>query len=561
MINELRRAGTDNTRIEVKSGGRGVGKSLLPTISAFSNTAGGGSVIIGLDEKSGFAPVDGFNARAVMDQLAELARPRGANEEPGLLSPRPRMTFERQELDGAAVVVVDVAELPAAEKPCFVTSQGKERGTFVRVGEGDHRLDTYEVFQLSTLTVPSAADREPVRGAAMDDLDNSVVSRTIQRMQTNRPRALAGADSQSEVLERIGVIDRDTGLPTLAGVLAMGRFPQQFFPQLMISFAAYPGRDKEAVVGDDRMVDRAVLEGAIPDMVDDAVRAVVRNLRVRRVSRGVGAEDVPEIPIAAIREAIVNAVMHRDYSDLARGDQVRVELYPDRLEVHSPGVLWGGQTIESIHRGSSRSRNQVLARLLTDVPFTDRDETVGENAGYGIPRMQGEMTRNGLPSPRFRTTWASFVTELDRFGLMNPETRDWLDGLGGGRRTDMQDHALAVLHHLDSVTVDELRRQLAVDTTVAQTALDQLSASGLVQGDHGVYRLEVSENRSDLTPAEKRVIDALGTGETMSAREISVATGASVSALRPVLRALINAGRIEPTAPPTSRNRAYRLSE
>ena len=121
------------------------------------------------------------------------------------------------------------------------------------------------------------------------------------------------------------------------------------------------------------MLDRAVPRASIPDMIDDAVAVVVRNLRVRRVSHGAGARNVPEIPIDAIREAIANSVMHRDYSPMARGDQVRIELYPDRLEVHSPGGLWGGQSIDSIYSGQSRSRNPILARLLTDVPFTGRD--------------------------------------------------------------------------------------------------------------------------------------------------------------------------------------------
>ncbi|WP_024794018.1 ATP-binding protein [Tomitella biformata] len=558
IVKTLRLAGTDTAKVEVKAAVAKVGKSLWPTISAFSNGAGG-LVILGLDEKSGFAPAAGFDANRVLEQVAEAARPRGTREGRGPLSPTPAMTVDQVEFEGAMVVVVEVDELPPSDKPCFVTDQGIDRGTYQRLGDGDHRMDTYSVFQLANLTVPSPADRAPVERAVFADLDPQLVARTIERIRVARPRALAGTITDTEVLERIGAVDRDTGLPTLAGLLALGTFPQQFFPQLMVSFASYPGLDKSVVVGDTRMLDRAVLEGAVPDIVDDAVAAVIRNLQVRRVSRGAGAEDVPEIPVDAIREALVNAVSHRDYSAHAIGDQVLVELYPDRLEIHSPGGLWGGRGIENLFDGGSQSRNQVLARLLTDVPFRNRDETVCENAGSGIPRMLGEMTRHGLPAPRFPITASQFVVTLDRFGLLNPETRSWLDALGGGERSREQESALALMHHLDTVSVSELRRQLAVDTTVAQEALDGLVEEGLIQEFAGRYSMAAMPVANVRRGNEFKVVEELTTGGTMSARELAAAIGTTVNAIRPVLRRLMNSGQIEATASVTSRNRAYRM--
>jgi len=510
---------------------------------------------------SGFTPTPGFDAQSALNQLSDAGRPRGSKEAPGPVTPTPAMTIDQIEVDGAMVVVAEVEELSAAEKPCFMTAQGKERGTYMRLADGDHRLDTYSVFQLSVLTVPSEADREPVPEATIADLDTDLVDRTIARLKTNRPRSLDGTSSDRHVLERIGAIDRGTGSPTLGGILALGSFPQQFFPQLMISFASYPGGSKDVVVGDERMIDRSVLEGSIPDMIDDAVAAVVRNLRVRRVSHGAGARNVPEIPIDASREAITNSVMHRDYSPMARGDQVRVELYPDHLEVHSPGGLWGGQSINAIFAGQSRSRNSVLARLLTDVPFTDRDETVGENAGSGIPRMLGEMTRNGLPAPRFSSVPAEFVAVLDRFGLLNPETRDWLDSLDNRVRTPIGDNALALIHHLGSVTVDELRRQLAIDTLDAQNALDELASANMVKFERGTYRLiRTTGGQDDLSTVERAIVGALTGDVTMTVQDLSVAVERTPGTLRPHLRNLIARGVVVATAPPTSRRRAYRLA-
>lgn len=91
------------------------------------------------------------------------------------------------------------------------------------------------------------------------------------------------------------------------------------------------------------MLDRRVIEGPIPVMVEDLVRAALQNLQTRRVTRGTGAADEPEIPEVAIREAVTNALTHRDYSAWALGEQVRVEMLPDRVEIWSPGGIWGGR--------------------------------------------------------------------------------------------------------------------------------------------------------------------------------------------------------------------------
>lgn len=560
LVAQLRKLGRDTARVEVKSVSEKVGKSLWPTISAFSNT-NGGLILLGLDEREGFAPVSDFDAARISDEVKDAVRPRGPKEVPGPLTPRPVVSIDEVEFEESTVVVVHVEELSAGEKPCFVTDQGKERGSYTRLSDGDHRMDTYEVFLTSALTVPSRADRSPVDGATIEDLDSRQVARTIDRIRTVRPRALAGTSDEETVLERIGVLDRVTKTPTLAGLLALGSYPQQFFPQLMISFASYPGGDKSVVVGSERMQDRAVLEGPLPDMVDDAVSAVQRNLRVRRVSRGAGAEDVLEIPIDAIREAIVNAVTHRDYSPQALGVQVRVELYPDRLEVHSPGGLWGGRGIDRIYEGGSFSRNEVLARLLTDVPFRNRDETVCENAGSGIPRMLGEMTSSGLPAPRFKNLPAQFTATLDRFGILNPEMRQWLDSLGVVGLNREQEFALALLHQAESLTINELRQHLAVDSSVAEHALRNLVERQLATQAADRYFLTPAPSAitGHYTASDTAVLATLSEGGTWTVHQLATATGRTAGSLRPVLRRLVEKGDIVPTAPPTSKLRAYRI--
>lgn len=554
IVNELRRSGSDNARVEAKSTTRKIGASLWPTISAFSNTAGG-IILLGLDEKDGFSTSPNFEATSIIDQVVSGIR--GPNAQ---VSPSPNLTIDQFPLEGNHVVVIEVAELEAMQKPCFVVAKGKENGSYGRWGDGDHKLGPHEVYLLSNMEIVSRDDYAPVPSATHADLDPVLVKKLIERVSLRRPRAVAGTSGEIEVLRRLQVIDTGSAHPTMAGLLALGKYPQQFFGQLMVSFASYPGANKSDMTQGTGLADRSELEGAIPDMVDDAVKVVLRNLKHRRVIKGAGAADVPEIPIEAIREAIVNAVTHRDYSSLAQGDQVRIELYPDRLEVHSPGGLWG-RRIETIDDGVSRSRNQVLARLLTDVQFRDRDESVCENQGSGVPRMKGVMQQDGLPAPAFRSQVAEFVVTLSRHGLLNPDIRSWLAQLPGGERTNLDDQTLALLKHIGPTDLSDLRLQLGVDTSEQQQTLDRLGDLGLVEQSPstGMYALRPAAAGRHLDGLDRELVEAVASQGTLNIRSLSEMTGKSVTHLRAVLRSLVEADILEATAPPTSRNRAYRI--
>ncbi|SEN53327.1 ATP-binding protein [Cryobacterium luteum] len=577
VISSIRRAGTDLRQIEVKAAVRELPKSLWPTVSAFSNH-GGGLIILGLSEENGFNPAEGFDAARIRDSISDAFRPRGPFEPAGPISPRPVGAIDIVDVDGAQVVIVDVAELPPGSKPSYVTNQGVEAGTYERVGDGDRRMSTYAIFLLTSDRGQPRDDSALVAGSTITDLDPALVDKFIARLRRTRARSIADLTATADILQRHNVIGTG-GVLTRAGLLTLGRYPQQYFPQLMITFAAYPGRTKADVVGDIRMLDRQVVEGPIPVMVDDAVRAVLSNLKVRRVSRGAGAADEPEIPVDAVREAIANALTHRDYSDFALGDQVRVEIYPDRLEVWSPGGIWGGRRVVDLFDGSSRSRNQVLASLLTEVPFPDRDETVCENAGSGILRMAGVLGGMGLPAPRFTATSTSMTVTLDRHGLLTPEMSSWLSGIGAASLNPDAQRTLVLVHRGYDVEDQLLRAQFGMDSTDARLILRALVADGWLRFPSqpgGAYRpgpglldAELNENTlfSDVVvpptqhpegSLDERILKAIGQNDELSINELVTITQSSTNSLRPRLRVLIEQGALVPTAPPQSRNRRYR---
>lgn len=203
--------------------------------------------------------------------------------------------------------------------------------------------------------------------------------------------------------------------PTNAGLLLFARRVEARYPQAELTLVRYKGRD---------MADAFERED-VRDTLVEAVRRAERWLmeHMRKGSRMVGLErqDWLQFPPGAVREALVNAVSHRDYS--VRGEGIRVALFSDRLEVYSPGRLPGHVTVENIV-AERYSRNESLVQVLADYGLIER-------LGYGIDRMLRQMAEAGLPPPAFRETAAGFLVTLQGQPVddLSPEgldTREWV---------------------------------------------------------------------------------------------------------------------------------------
>ncbi|MBN9613432.1 MAG: putative DNA binding domain-containing protein, partial [Actinobacteria bacterium] len=271
IVAALRKFGAEATSIEAKLAATELPKSVLETLSAFSNTPGGGTLILGLEEHANFSAVGVKDPKKLMADLAAWARTD--------IVPPLTPVIELGEVDGRTLVIADIPELPRAQKPGYVRSRGLDRGSFVRIGEGDRRLTSEEVHQLVADRGQPLFDQEPILEASPKDLDPAAVARYVDRLRNGPNRRIFENEDDGVVLRmtRVTATGSDAAEhPTLAGLLALGRYPQQFFPQLNLTFVYYPtaaGADTESGM---RFLDNASIDGPIPLMVEEALSVIQR---------------------------------------------------------------------------------------------------------------------------------------------------------------------------------------------------------------------------------------------------------------------------------------------
>lgn len=465
-INELRRIGNDSQRFEVKEAKQSLPKSLVETMSAFSNSSGG-FIILGISEKNGFTPVEGFEARRIQDALAN---------ECDKLTPPVRPQIEVIPFEESLVVCARVKEMHPRDKPCYITARGMYDSSYVRTGDGDRRMTSYEVDRYMEEHLQPTYDDDAVEGAELADLDAELLAGFVRRQKELHPRIL-GSRSDEEVLLDLHVVKRqgDALVPTLAGLMAMGSFPQKFFPRLNVTFTAYPGTSRTERVNDSRrFLDNQSIVGSIPVMIEDAIAAVVRNTRTGAVIEGAFRRDVPDYPATAVREAIANALMHRDYSPESRGSQVQVNLYVDRLEIINPGGLYGDVTIESLGTsGVSSARNQFLSNILETTPYPAGGYVV-ENRGTGYQEIGEQLRRALMPPARPHNSTVAFSLTLDRRRVAPSERKN---GAAGG----VDDAILDYLAKHSSASMAELVSESGLSRSSITSHVRSLIESGSVE--------------------------------------------------------------------------------
>ncbi|MBX7113137.1 MAG: putative DNA binding domain-containing protein [Myxococcaceae bacterium] len=559
LLEELRAVESDMTRVEVKRASKEVPQRLWQTFSAFANTVGGGTILLGVDESTGFE-VTGVEAAGKMQ--ADLASVADSMEPPL----RPQIEVHR--LRGKQVIVVEIAEVDSSSKPCFHKSAGLTNGAFIRVADGDRKLTPYEVQVLIAGRGQPREDEMVVKEATEDDLDSDLVAALLKRLRSQDGSYFKTINDE-RALQTLRAVQTIKGkrYPTLAGMLTLGKYPQEFFPALRATLVVYPTNYVgEPGPNGERFLDDKVFDGPIPRLVGPILSALKRNMKKTAVVRGAAREESWEYPELAIREAVVNALVHRDLSGAARGSPVQIQMFPDRLTITNPGGLHGPVTVEQLgETGISSARNQVLMKLLEDIAGPGEPLAVCENRGSGIGAMLASLRLAGMSPPTFEDRVSTFSVTFPNHTLLDGETVRWLGTLRVEDLTDAQRMALALMRHGEVLSNATLRQTTGLDSRVVTRDLQVLVQRGLVTQTGSrrwaTYQL-VEHKKQPVSRRDRRreIIELLRSNTELTTSDIAKELVLTSTAVRHWLAIMRRERTIEATEEdPRSPKTKYRL--
>jgi len=396
LLAELRAVKTDHQFVETKAARDALPDSSHETLSAFAN-ASGGLFVLGVDEAGG-----AFNVTGVSDppQMMQSLQSLCAAMEPPL-----RPIISVVERDGRSVIVADVPPIAAHLRPCHLQHLGEYAGSFIRVGDADQAWTRAEVDEARANRAAFAdhSARPSPASVALDDAAFADFARRARAVPRN-------ADLDDDALKRrYGVVTEAAEL-TVAGALALGDSPERALAPARV---AYRVVGAEGAPKDARFQGEHV-EGTIGELLDQLIDRFERDLRTFQVSRAGRVWDELEVPRAALREIISNALMHRSLTPVQEARPVTVEITPDAVVVMSPGSLFSGADIARLGLdGIGGARNPSLVRIC-DFVRTPTGNRIVENHASGIPTADAACHQAGTMPPLFIDMPATFHAVLLR---------------------------------------------------------------------------------------------------------------------------------------------------
>lgn len=392
LIDHVQALKAETQTLELKAAAQGCPTRLYDTLSGFSNQDEGGTILFGVDEQQGFLPVGVYDAQDLVKHVTEQCNQ---------MMPVVRPVFTTLLKDGKSFVSAEIPGIDAVDRPCFYAGKGRLKGSYVRVGDADQPMTEYEIYSYEAFRRKYQDDIRTVAQSSWGILDKDSLERYLGKLKAGRPN-LSRLNTE-EVCELVGLTRE--GVPTLAAVLLFSLFPQGYFPQLCVTAVSVPGTEVGTLGPEgERFLDNRRIEGTLTQMLEEALNFVRKNMRIKTIidpETGKRA-DREDYPLTAVREAILNALIHRDYSHHTEGMPIQLLLFEDRFEVRSPGGLYGRLRIDQLGKVQPDTRNPVLAVAMEVLGET-------ENRYSGIPTMRRELAQAGMEEPEFRDERGTFV--------------------------------------------------------------------------------------------------------------------------------------------------------
>ena len=408
---------------------------VIATLVAFANSAGG-VVVLGIED--GTRAVTGLaDPTAVEERLANLVADRIA----------PSLVVEISVVPWRSTYLVTAEVFPSARRPHHVRQLGQDGGSYVRIGSSNRLADEPLRAELARGMSPTF-DETPLTDAPADDLDATYAADVLKREMP-----LTGQQMISlHALERSGSRPH----PTVGGYLLFRKSTEpDRMPDAWVQCGRFSGTDR-TTIADSRRID-----GRLVELVDRSIEYLDRALDSARIisDRSTAHDIVRSVPIVALREAVVNAVVHADYRQ--QGGPIRIAVYRDRIEIENPGLLLPGLTVADLFDGVSRLRNRMIGRVFAECGYI-------EQWGSGVRRMTNLCVEAGLPRPvieehpgRVRVT---FRMDRTTEALLKPR----------------EQQALVAIDATHGISANALATALSVTPRTARSTLAAMLAKGVV---------------------------------------------------------------------------------
>jgi ATP-dependent DNA helicase RecG len=407
----------------------------LKAIVAFANTSGG-VLVLGVED--GTKKVKGIpNILAEEERLANLIA--------DSISPRLVPSIEVMPWRKTQVLAVEI--YPSANRPHYLNRLGAEEGVFVRVGSTNRRADQVLIEEMRRYNQVSSFDEQPQPELNSEAIDFRVASEFFKPI-----RKLTRPDLQTL---KIMTSYQGRVVPTIGGILLFGTDRLNHYPDAWIQVGRFAGNDRR------RILDSVEVRSYLPGAADEVILFLRKHMTREAVIGPVKRTDLWTYPVVAVREAIMNAIVHADYAQ--RGAPIRVALFDDRLEIENPGLLPFGLTIEDIRKGISKLRNRVIGRAFHELGLI-------EHWGSGIQRMTAACRDRGLDVPKLEEIGTHFRVTLSATPRRAPAK-------------DARDEAIlaALYSSLEAgLSTSEIAKQINLSPRASRTRLAALVERGLI---------------------------------------------------------------------------------
>lgn len=407
---------------------------IIKTAIAFANTAGG-IIVVGVRDKT----KEVIGVQNVLQEEERITNVIVDLIAPLLVPDIDIISYEDKEL-----LLINIPHLPG---PFHLKKSRMERGTYVRLGSTNRLADSESLANLQRLAKRISFDELPCVSAEVSELDKKMIQEKLKHSFKN---------ITAKHYESLGIVrpHNRKKFVTYGGLLLFGKDKNKWLPDAMIKCVSFAGTEKKNII------DKRAITSNLIDSVDDAMLFIQRNTKVAAQIGAIKRVDIPEYPLEAVREAVINAIVHADYS--IKGASIQISIYSDRIEIINPGSLTYGQTMDSALSGVSKMRNPIIGRIFREIGLI-------ETLGMGMLNITGAYVDAPNKTPIIEEIDHFFKVVLFSKGIVEIFDKPWVKQL--------QD----ILKINEEISTSEMAEIWGVSVRTARDRLNTLLEKGYIK--------------------------------------------------------------------------------